>query len=297
MYERFFHFTVRPFALNPDPAFLYPSRQHEAALTMLEYAIESQAGFCLLSGEIGCGKTTIVRRMIRSLGDRFTVGLISNAHDRFVSILPWALSALGIASADKSDIAQYEALAEFVIGEYARGRRTLLAIDEAQNLSIAVLEELRLFSNINSEGDIALQILLVGQPELRNKLERPELAQFAQRVSVDFHLESLDLAEVGAYIKHRLTTAGGSASLFQPEAVAYIHARSRGVPRLVNQLCDMSLVYAFAEQRDSVDEQLVRSVVQDRTRGHAGLFAADITLIPLPQKPSSAEPVQTSRRV
>ena len=264
---------------------------------MLEYAIESQAGFCLLSGEIGCGKTTVVRSMIRSLGDRFTVGLISNTHDRFTSILPWALSALGIGSADKSDIGQYEALAEFVIGEYGRGRRTLLAIDEAQNLSVPVLEELRLFSNINSEGDIALQILLIGQPELRDKLQRPELAQFAQRVSVDFHLESLSLAEVRAYIKHRLTTAGGSDALFQPEAIDYIHARSRGVPRLVNQLCDMSLVYAFAEQSTSVDEKLVKSVLQDRSRGHAGVFTADLTLIPLPQKTSSAEPVQTSRRI
>lgn len=297
MYERFFNLTTRPFALNPDPAFLYPSRQHETALTMLEYAIESQAGFCLLSGEIGCGKTTVVRSMIRSLGDRFTVGLISNTHDRFTSILPWALSALGIGSADKSDIGQYEALAEFVIGEYGRGRRTLLAIDEAQNLSVPVLEELRLFSNINSEGDIALQILLIGQPELRDKLQRPELAQFAQRVSVDFHLESLSLAEVRAYIKHRLTTAGGSDALFQPEAIDYIHARSRGVPRLVNQLCDMSLVYAFAEQSTSVDEKLVKSVLQDRSRGHAGVFTADLTLIPLPQKTSSAEPVQTSRRI
>jgi type II secretory pathway predicted ATPase ExeA len=168
MYERHFGFHSKPFALTPDPAFLYLSRQHAMAMTMLEYGLESQASFSLLTGDIGSGKTTLVRRLLRGLGDQVAVGLISNTHDRFSSIHGWALSALGIAPADDSEIAQYEALVDSFVREYGRGRRTLLILDEAQNLSVEVLEELRLLSNVNSETDLVLQILLVGQPELRS---------------------------------------------------------------------------------------------------------------------------------
>src|SRR5271155_5061919 len=221
MYERHFGFTSKPFALTPDPAFLYLSRQHAMAMTMLEYGLASQAAFSLLTGEIGSGKTTLIRRLLRGLGNQVAVGLISNTHGRFKSIQGWALSALGIAPADDSDIAKYEALVDSFVREYAGGRRTLLILDEAQNLSVDVLEELRLLSNVNSEKDLVLQILLVGQPELRTKLFRPELRQFAQRVSVDFHLKPLDRNETHAYVGHRLTVAGGSAKLFLPEAVEF----------------------------------------------------------------------------
>ncbi len=297
MYERYFNFKSKPFALNPDPSFLYPSRQHAAALTMLEYAIESQASFCLLTGDIGSGKSTVVRQLIRTLGDKFTVGLISNTHKRFTSIMLWALSALGVAPADDSDIAQYEALTDFVIREYGKGRRTLLVLDEAQNLSMQVLEELRLLSNLNSEKDIALQTLLVGQPELRTKLARPKLKQFAQRVSVDFHLECLNLTEARAYIRHRLSVAGGDPSVFQSDAVAFIHERAGGIPRLMNQLCDLSLVYAFAEQRRSIDEQLVRQVLEERNHGRAiRMFGSD-PVVPIAQKPPNAKLGMASKRV
>lgn len=298
MYEQHFKLKTKPFALNPDPSFLFPSRQHAAALTMLEYAIESQATFCLLTGDIGSGKTTVVRQLIRCLDRHFTVGLISNTHRRFQSILPWALSALGIVPADESDLAQHEALTDFVIAEYGKGRRTLLIFDEAQNLSIAVLEELRLLSNLNSEKDIALQTLLVGQPELRAKLERPELRQFAQRVSVEFHLESLSLSEARSYIKHRLGVAGGDPQLFEPDAVAFIHARAGGIPRLMNQLCDLSLVYAFAEQRYSIDEQLVRLVLQERNRGRAmRIFGSEPSAVPIAQATPGADAGLASKRI
>src|SRR3984893_9671575 len=214
MYQKYFHFGSMPFAMNPDPGFLYPSSQHAAAATMLEYAIESQAPFCLLTGAIGSGKTTLLRHFLRKLGENTTVGLISNTHGGFSSIHPWALSALGIAPADDSEIAQYEALIDFFVREYGRGRRTLLILDEAQNLSVEVLEELRLLSNVNSEKDLILQILLVGQPELRAKLSRPAMMQFAQRVSVDCHLRPLDRIETHAYVRHRLEVAGSADTLF-----------------------------------------------------------------------------------
>jgi type II secretory pathway predicted ATPase ExeA len=264
MYERHFGFKSKPFALTPDPAFLYLSRQHAMAMTMLEYGLESQAAFSLLTGDIGSGKTTLVRRLLRSLGDQVVVGLISNTHAGFRSIHGWALSALGIVPHDDSDIAKYEALVDSFVREYAKGRRTLLILDEAQNLSVDVLEELRLLSNVNSEKDLVLQVLLVGQPELRAKLAGPELRQFAQRISVDFHLRPLDRHETDAYIRHRLKVAGGSDALFQPEAIDMVYARTNGVPRLLNQLCDFTLVYAFAEGRSSIDADLISQVVRDR---------------------------------
>lgn len=289
MYERYFHMTSNPFAMNPDPAFLYPSSQHATALTMLEYAIESQAPFCVLTGEIGSGKTTLLRYFLRTLGDKITVGLIGNAHASFRSILPWAASALGVGAAEDSDIAHYQALVDFVIREYGKGRRSLLVVDEAHNLPPAILEELRLLSNVNSEQDLALQVFLVGQPELRRKLQQPALEQFAQRVSVDFHLNSLTLQDAHAYIVHRLSVACGDPGLFQADAIAFIHERTRGIPRLINQFCDLALVYAFAEQRNSIDLQLLQYVLQDRKhKGAIALFAGRSGGAPIVQAGASS---------
>jgi general secretion pathway protein A len=266
MYLKHFGFAQRPFALNPDPGFFYDSEQHARALTMLEYAVESQAAFCLLTGEIGSGKTTLLRKLMRSLGADVQVGLINNTHARFRSIHPWIASALGIKTAEVSDSSIVDLLNEYLIGEYAKGRRTLLIIDEAQNLSLRTLEELRLLSNLNSESDVVLQIVLSGQPELRDKLLQPALAQFAQRIAVDFHLQTLNLAQVSAYMRHRLRVAGGTEHTFDPPAIELIHARCGGIPRLINHLCDLSLVYAYAEHHQQVSAALVEVVLQDRMR-------------------------------
>jgi type II secretory pathway predicted ATPase ExeA len=239
------------------------------ALTMLEYGLESQAAFSLLTGDIGSGKTTLVRKLLRQLGPEVTVGLVTNTHGRFLSVYGWVLSALNQACSGDSDVAKYEALVDAVVREYAKGRRTLLIFDEAQNLSVEVLEELRLLSNVNSEKDLVLQILLVGQPELRETLCRPELMQFAQRVSVDFHLSPLDPEETQAYIRHRLEVAGGDSSLFTVQAIDLIQARSGGVPRLLNQLCDFALVYAFADGRQRIDAELIAQLLHDRQDGVA----------------------------
>jgi general secretion pathway protein A len=269
MYRRHFGFTVKPFAMTPDPAFLYASRRHAMALTMLEYSLESQAPFSVLTGVIGSGKTTLVRKLLQQLGDQVQVGLITHTHGRFQSIHGWVLSALGITPKDASDVGLHETLQGSLIQQYAKGGRTLLIIDEAQNLTIEILEELRLLSNINSEKDLLLQILLVGQPELRIKLSHPELRQFAQRVSVFFDLKRLDREETHEYIRHRLTVAGGDPALFRPEAIDLIHARTRGVPRLVNLMCDFALVYGFADRRSEIDAELITQVARDCNNGIA----------------------------
>jgi type II secretory pathway predicted ATPase ExeA len=282
MYLNHFKFTAKPFAMNPDPEFLYPSEQHTAALTMLEYAMESQASFCMLTGEIGSGKTTLIHRLVRSLGDRVRVGLISNTHARFRSIHPWALSAFGVKASDHTETAQYEALTDFLIREYAQGRRALLIFDEAQNLSIRNLEELRLLSNLNSGQDVALQTVLVGQPELRRKMTRPELRQFAQRIAVDFHLNALTLTDAEAYVNHRLCVAGGNDSIFNRKAIEFIYESSGGVPRLINQLCDLSLVYAYADGRTKVSALLVAKVIKDRSQGAVRSVTGEAVMPGLP---------------
>ena len=209
MYEASFGFREKPFSLLPDPAFLYLGRMHSAAYSMLEYGIMNHAGFTVVTGEIGCGKTTLIRHLLNHLEQDVTVGLISNTHKSFGELMQWVMLAFGLDHKGTNKVQMYGAFTDFVIDEYAKNRRTVLIIDEAQNLKAKTLEELRMLSNINADKHQVLQLILVGQPELRKILRKPELVQFAQRVSVDYHLGALTFEETLEYIKHRLRMAGG----------------------------------------------------------------------------------------
>jgi putative secretion ATPase (PEP-CTERM system associated) len=271
MYEAFYGFREKPFSVLPDPTFLYPSRKHRLALDLLEYGMMNQAGFNVITGEIGTGKTTLVRYLLNRLERDVTVGLISNTHRSFGELLQWILFAFELEHRGKEKVEMFRDFVDFLVEQYARNRRTLLIVDEAQNMSTDTLEELRMLSNVNADKDPLLQLVLVGQAELRDTLQRPSMEQFAQRVVVDYHLEPLDREETRAYVRHRLAVAGGSdPRLFDDAACDAVHEHSAGVPRLINLLCDTALVYGFAARKGSVDAELVNEVARDRGKG--GIF-------------------------
>jgi type II secretory pathway predicted ATPase ExeA len=261
----------RPFTLLPDPDFLYWSEIHTRAYAMLEYGMLTHAPITVITGEIGAGKTTLLRHLLRSLPEEFTVGLISNAQGNRGELLHWVLMALGVPTETTASYVQlFAQFQDFLIEEYASGRRTMLIFDEAQNLSTETLEELRMFSNINADKDELIQLVLVGQPELRTLISQPRLVQFAQRVSAEYHLPGMTPEQVQGYIAHRLAVAGASREIFTPAACECVHLASRGVPRLVNQICDYALVYAFTDGLDKVDASVIEQVVTDR-RMHGNL--------------------------
>lgn len=264
MYESYYGFNERPFSLLPDPDFLYLSKSHETALTLLEYSFMSQAGFTVITGEIGSGKTTLSRYMLNQMSGEVTIGLITNAQKSFGELLQWVLLAFGLDYKNRTKVELYQAFNEFLIDEYSKNHRTVLMIDEAQNLSIETMEELRMLSNINADKHQVLQMVLLGQPELRSMLRRPELEQFSQRISVDFHLKRLDEEETKAYIKHRLTVAGGNPDLFDDEACEAAFMLSHGTPRIINRVCDLALVYGFAEEQQQITAEIMLEVTMDK---------------------------------
>jgi general secretion pathway protein A len=267
MYEHFYHLRGKPFSLAPDPAFLYMARRHRHALTMLEYVLAEASGFALITGEVGCGKTTVVRHFLEHIDRKANVAFITNTHPGMGALLPWVVEALGLEAGQLSASELYRRFARHAKCEYDDGQRIVLVIDEAQNLGVGGLEELRVLSNLNSGKEMLLQTILIGQPELRETLRLQSLRQFAQRIAVDHHIEALQPQETEGYVRHRLSVVGGSVSLFSAEALALIHESTGGVPRLVNIICDTALVYGFSDQRPTIDVDIIEQVVRDRVVG------------------------------
>ena len=265
MYEEFFGLTEKPFSIQPDPSFLYWGRTHRLAYAMLEYGVLNHAGISVVTGEVGCGKTTLIHRLLQQLSDTHTVSLLSNIQEGRGDLLSWVLMGFGQPFAGKTHVELFAQLQTFFIGEYAKGRRIILIIDEAQNLSLDMLEELRLLSNINAGKDQLLQLILVGQPELKGLLNRPELVQLAQRVGSDFHLTPLNKVEVRDYIETRLSIAGCERRVFTDRAIELIADQSRGVPRVINIIADTALVYAFSAEDPAVGVETIQSVIRDKT--------------------------------
>src|SRR3954464_12143515 len=264
MYERFYRLRERPFALTPDPDYLYPSRVHREALNYLRYGIESHAGFVVITGAIGSGKTTLLQTLLRGLDSTTTVARVMNTLLDPRELLESAMIDLGLDPSGQSKPMMLKTLGEFLVNERAAGRIVLLVIDEAQNLTLPALEEIRMLSNLETEKLKLVQIVLIGQPDLRDKLDRPELEQLRQRITVSYHLEPLDAEETARYINHRLGRASIGAPLEFPRVVTdRIHARSAGVPRLINVIADATLVFGYGEERCEIDGPLVDEVIAD----------------------------------
>ena len=264
MYTEHFGLNFKPFNLVPDPKFLYLSPVHKKALTMLEYGLMSQAGFTVVTGEIGAGKTTLIRSLLKKLDDEYLIGLINNTSESFGELMEWVLDAFDIDSDATDNAGRYRDYVDYVIEQHAQGRKIVLIVDEAQNLSVKALEELRLLSNVNIDADIFMQLVLTGQPELSDKLNLPELEQFAQRIGVEYHLRALSYPETQKYIEHRMEIAGADHKIFTNEACAAIFCYSEGVPRRINNLADFALVYAFADDAKEVSVNTVLDMIKDK---------------------------------
>jgi type II secretory pathway predicted ATPase ExeA len=264
MYEQYYGLTEKPFSLLPDPSFLVLGKKHSAAYTALEYGLVSQAGFTVVTGEVGSGKTTLIRHLLNQMDEDITVGLVSSSHHEMGELLQWLLFAFNLDYRETQKVGLYDIFTQFLIDQYANNRRTVLIIDEAQNLQPEVLEELRLLSNINADKHQVLQIILVGQPQLRSLLKHNDLLQFNQRISVDYHLNGLDADETRFYIYQRLMIAGRDKPLFTRNAIQLIHEASGGIPRVINTLCDTALVYGFADQKPLLDNAVIVKVLKDK---------------------------------
>lgn len=275
MYEEFYGLTERPFLIVPDPDYLFWSDAHLMAFTMLRYGIMTRAPITVITGEIGAGKTTLLRQLLTEMPEDLTVGLVSNMQDGRGELLHWVMMALDQPILDdEAYVKLFKRFQDFVIEAYAAGRRVLLIVDEAQNLSTRQLEELRMLSNINADKDELLQIILVGQPQLRELLSRPEMVQFVQRISSDFDLAPLQRHETQQYINRRLAVAGASYEIFPSRTCDLVHEATRGVPRLINILCDLCLVYGYSDEARVIDETLLREFLASaKSRGIYTQFA------------------------
>lgn len=260
MYETYYGLEKSPFGLAPDPEFMFWSDGHVSALTALEYGIASKAATIAITGEVGCGKTIIAQYLMQRIRHQKVVAYLGQTTRSEASLLPWIARAFGLKVNSGDDAELSAALSDFLAKQYSMGNPALLIIDEAQNLSVAALEQLRLLSNINVGKDIFLQTVLLGQPELARRLKRRDMRQFLQRISLHFRLDPFKRADTAEYIRHRLRIAGVKGELFDDYAFGGVHLFTGGVPRLINTLCDHALVRGFAMDRTRIDLKTVVEV-------------------------------------
>jgi general secretion pathway protein A len=288
MYESFYNLRTKPFSLLPDSDFLYPGSTHREAYSILEYGLIHEAPFMVLTGDPGMGKTSLLQKLVSEHGEKHSIGLVTNARYNIEHLLPWILLSLGLSQKQLDPVEAYHIFSGFLIQESKERRRVILIIDEAQSLGSELLEELRLLSNLNNGKTLKLQFILSGQPDLHALLQRADMTQFAQRIVVDYHLEPLSEEETGQCIRHRLKVAGGHPSLFTNKACVLVHRLTRGVPRLINQVCDIALTYGFSEQARVITSKLVAQAAFDRIKGGILPLAAQEELSILASAPEDA---------
>lgn len=264
MYLEFFGFSEQPFSITPNSHFLFLGKQHELALSTISYNIRGKMGFTLLTGEVGAGKTTLARALLGRLDETVKTALIINPLLSVPELLKAINKDFGIPVRLNSPQKQIEALNTFLLKRAENNQNSLVVIDEAQDLSNEALEAVRLLTNLETEKHKLLQILLVGQPELLKRLETHELRQLNQRITVRFHLEPLDFSEMMRYINHRICTAGGGGKVFfEPKAYKMMHRETKGFPRLINIVCDRSLMAAYVRETTVVDADTISAAIAD----------------------------------
>ena len=265
MYKTFFGLKENPFNVNPDPRYLYLTKQIEEALTGLMYGIQTRKGFITLTGEVGTGKTTLVNRLLHWLHERRTrTAFLFNSRINSTQLFDFILSEFEITCESKTKSQQLMKFNQWLLERYRAGETAVLIVDEAQNLSYPVLEEIRLLTNLETSTDKLLQIVLSGQPELEEKLKQPQLRQLRQRIMLRCVTSPLTKEQTGEYITERLRIAGASGdAIFSPKAVETVHLYSLGVPRVVNLLCEHALVNAYAEQQRPIEAKIVEDVARE----------------------------------
>ena len=282
MYENFYGFKRKPFQLLPNPDFLFRSKKHDIALTYLEYGIYDRAGFIVITGEVGTGKTTLLNYLLRTLKKGIPVVYLSQTCLDPIEFLRILCQELSLPHTGKGKSELIELFGKFLVEQFQKDQHVILILDEAQNLPLETLEEIRMLSNLDAGNENLLQIILVGQAELRDKLRWEGLRQFAQRIEVSYHLGALDIDETREYIRYRIMTAEGpDLDLFDDAAVEQIYNYSKGIPRLINAICHMCLVYGMADELKKVDELVVTNVLKERSNWN---------IIPTDQDPTAVEP-------
>ncbi|MDY0213025.1 MAG: AAA family ATPase [Desulfuromonadaceae bacterium] len=265
MYTEYFGLREKPFSIAPDPEYLYMSARHREALAHLIYGMQTAGGFVLLTGEVGTGKTTVCRCLLEQIPEDAEIAFVLNPKVNAAELLETICDELGINYPEQTASIKVfvDAINRFLLDTHARGGKTVLIIDEAQNLSIDVLEQIRLLTNLETNKEKLLQVIMIGQPELRDMLKRQELRQLEQRVTARYHLQPLNSTEALAYIKHRLNIAGVDRPLFSRRALRKLYILSGGVPRLINLLCDRALLGAYVTNQNSIGPKLVHTTAKE----------------------------------
>jgi general secretion pathway protein A len=289
MYEDFYGLKERPFTLVPDPDYLFLGSQHKLARAYLEYGIKERMGFVVLTGEVGTGKTTLIKSLLREKEATQRLGVLYQTSVEAEDLLDLLLKEFQVRGHFASRAARLGAFNQFLLSSHARGEHVVLVVDEAQNLGSKALEELRLLSNLQTDKEPLLQVILVGQPGLRERLRHPALRQLAQRVTIHYHLRPLDQDETKDYIRFRLARAGGSG-IFTTSALDNLYDYTQGVPRRINAWCDLALVAGYAEGRHEIDGEFIDLVISAQGGSLEGPAEGEVSIF---QEP---EPVTETRQ-
>jgi len=269
MYREFYNLKEAPFNVTSDPGFLFLSPTHQEALEHLRYGIEQRKGFLAITGEIGAGKTTLCRALVNHLDPKVKVALILNAVLPEIQLLEAIVDDFGINVEKRTKGALIKKINHFLLEQLSKGNNAVLIIDEAQNMRFSALETVRMLSNLETEKEKLLQIVLVGQPQLKDKLNAPELVQLKQRIAVRFHIRALNESEVADYVRHRLAVAGSQGKIvFSLEALKAIYAYTGGVPRLINILADKALLRGFVKEIYTLDHLLIQDCIKELDGEH-----------------------------